>query len=68
MVGGRNRLRRRRAKSVRGMIVVDQNGLAVGIVSAGMAPIKRACTDDGGENPRQRPTDDMMPYGTQPHR
>jgi hypothetical protein len=30
------------------VIVMDENGVAVGIVSAGVPPVKRATKDDGG--------------------
>ena len=42
MIRGRDRLGRRCAKSVSGMIVADHNGVAVRIVAAEMAPIERA--------------------------
>ena len=41
MLRGRDRLGGRCAKSVSGVIVVDQNGVAVPIVAAEMAPTER---------------------------
>ena len=52
VIRGRDRLGRRRTKSVGGVIVLDQAGVAVRIIAAEMAPIERTACDKRGQHGR----------------
>jgi len=58
---------RRRRRSVGGVVVMDEIRAAVRIVAAGMPPVERAATDEGGEHCSQSANQKTMTRRAQPH-
>ena len=53
VISRRDGLRGRCRPSVGRVIVVNENRIAIGVVSAGVSPIERAATNDRGEHRSQ---------------
>jgi hypothetical protein len=66
VIGGLGWVRRRCGKSVSGVIVEDQSGVAVRVVSISMPPVERAAADDHGEHRGKSPMEPTTPCA-QPH-
>lgn len=68
VLSGRDGVRRRRRPSVGGVIVVNENRIAIGVVAASVSPIKRAAAHYYGERRSQSAAYQTFTDGAEPHR